>query len=163
MLLPHSERWLDHHFPEALDHGEPIQRLAYCAEDTGSYRLYSSFGVRPNRNRVHYEGYHCISNVHSIEFRAGSNHGLTLIEQDFGTATAGQWWLFASPKFSLDGCRVYWVLINYKERRMYVGPNASEALVWKGKDVFCMETWARLRIMEDIEILGGIETMCRNR
>jgi hypothetical protein len=40
--------------------------------------------------------------------------------------------------------------MNYKEQRMYIGPDASGALVWKGRDVYDLSTWARLTSMDEI-------------
>jgi hypothetical protein len=48
-----------------------------------------------------------------------------------------------------------WILVNYEEERMYLGPNGSEALVWKGRNVWDMATWARLKTMKEIEDYRG--------
>jgi hypothetical protein len=150
MLVPHLEPWLDHHFPAVPYHLEPVRQLGYCVE-TASFHSCGhhcgSFYVTPSRNHRLHEGEFYLSKVDSIEFR-DEDRIPTLIERDLRPATAGQWWLFAPVNYHAP---YRWVLINYKARRMYAGPNVSEALVWKGKDVYRMETWARLTSIEDIE------------
>jgi hypothetical protein len=47
-----------------------------------------------------------------------------------------------------------WFLVNYEEERMYVGPFAHEALVWKGRDVWDVRTWVTLTTMEEIQDHG---------
>jgi hypothetical protein len=44
--------------------------------------------------------------------------------------------------------------VNYEEERMYVGPFACEALVWKGRDVWDVGTWVKLTTMEEIQDYG---------
>jgi hypothetical protein len=47
-----------------------------------------------------------------------------------------------------------WFLVNYEEERMYVGPFACEALVWKGRDIWDVSTWVKLTTMEQIQDYG---------
>jgi hypothetical protein len=63
----------------------------------------------------------------------------------------GQWWLLVEYLHAAVEGQFDWVLINYKGERMYVGPNSSEAIVWKGRDSLRMATWVRWRSLEAIK------------
>jgi hypothetical protein len=71
------------------------------------------------------------------------------------TVSPGKWWvIFPLSTATQRGWDFEWILVNYQEERMYVGPNASEALVWKGKNVWDLATWAKLKTMKEIEDYG---------
>jgi hypothetical protein len=151
MLLPLLEPWLHRHFPEVPDHTESIVRQTYYLGNH-SVNPHYHFDVKPNPKRVCHEGRQYISNVDSIAFQVGPNRSPpTLMEQDLLASPPGQWWLFV-PYLDPDFDQLDWVLINYKDERMYVGPNPSEALVWKGRDSFLVGTWVRFRTMAAIEV-----------
>jgi hypothetical protein len=68
----------------------------------------------------------------------------SLADVDIATSPPGQW----SIMFPLsEGHKkaklrddLQWFLVNYEEERMYVGPFACEALVWKGRDIWDVST-----------------------
>jgi hypothetical protein len=76
-----------------------------------------------------------------------------LAEEDIYQSPAEQWSFFRSPLGDAES-GLDWALMNYKEKRMYVGPDASEALVWKGRDIYDVSTWARLTGMDEIRDYG---------
>jgi hypothetical protein len=82
----------------------------------------------------------------------------SLADMDITTSPPVQWWIIfplskANKKLRLRD-DLQWILVNYEEERMYVGPLACEALVWKGRDIWDVRTWARLTTMEEIRDYG---------
>jgi hypothetical protein len=75
----------------------------------------------------------------------------SLAELDLAISRPGQWWVFFDFTFSReDVWEVGWTLVNYEQERMYVGPNASESLVWKGKPIWDVTTCRRLKTLQQI-------------
>jgi hypothetical protein len=152
MLLPHLEPWLNLHLLEDQTHFEHATRLAYCKDIYEDEHPSCHFDVKLGLRR-YVPGSDYISNIDSVAL--GWNRGHSLAEQDLRTSPAGQWWLFLPFSFAAGPTDpVNWVLINYNEERMYIGPNASTALVWKGRDAFRMYTWEELKSMESIHNFG---------
>ena len=71
---------------------------------------------------------------------------------DIAASLKDQWWAFF-PDYDGDyntDKAFGWILVNYKAERMYLSTNPSEALCWRGRDIWRMNTWARLNSLEDI-------------
>jgi hypothetical protein len=152
MLLPHLEPWLDCHLLEDETHLEHATRLAYCKNIHEDDDLSCHFDVKLGLRR-YVPGSDYISNIDSVAL--GWKPGHSLAEQDLRASPAGQWWLFLPFSFAAGPTdKVNWVLVNYNEERMYIGPDASIAHVWKGRDAFRMYTWERFKSMEYIQNFG---------
>jgi hypothetical protein len=143
MLLPHVEPVLNSLF-SCYASSEPLisPRVRYSAADTeGGIQVWRHFDVNYRS-----ECLYVIGKVESVLM--GWPEEPSLAEEDIRQSPAEQWSLFLSvgdPESDLD-----WILMNYKEKRMYVGPDCSEALVWKGRDIYDLSTWARLTSIDEI-------------
>jgi hypothetical protein len=74
----------------------------------------------------------------------------SLAQHDIAQSAGEQWWLFLPLGHDLfDGGRE-WIFVNYRKQRMYVHPNASESLAWKGRDIYDLRTWASLGSLDEI-------------
>jgi hypothetical protein len=135
-LLPHLGRWLNIHRPESSECRRYQYHLTTCKPDD-----HSSF--RPTV-QPRCPPWHGISKVVRVPYSWSCRP--SLMEQDLRAHRQGQWWLFSRGPLR-------WVLINYREERMYIAPDVSKALSWKGKDPF-LNSWDELTTMEAIENLG---------
>jgi hypothetical protein len=150
ILLPHIEPWLNHLFrvPEDSDGPPPDVRLSDFADSRGETRISSHFQIKWGSKHFNQE----IGTVDSVSRDLGD--GPSLVEEDISQSPAEQWWLFLPLSLEAQYHELEWMLVNYREQRMYVGPNASEALAWRGRDVYDMSTWARLTSIEEIRDYG---------
>lgn len=145
LFLPHIEPWLNSYFAEpGSSHRPEDVALHYHLPGQRKYTG-GCFEVNWGAKR-HYE----IGTVDSLSL-GWLVDPPSLAEEDVGQSPAEQWWLFLPLSYGpLVDDDLHWILVNYEEQRMYVGPNAYEALVWKGSDVCDMGAWARLRTMDEI-------------
>lgn len=79
-------------------------------------------------------------------------NGPCTAQVDIAASLDDRWWTFIAD---YDGDyhpdkAFGWFLVNYKAERMYASTNPSEALVWKGKDIWNMNSWKRLHSVHEI-------------
>jgi hypothetical protein len=152
LLLPHIEPWLDSFFPQHTHDGPEVMRLSFFPEDESEIILSSHFDITWGSNRHHEIG--IVESVSVPESFLSRPDLRSLAEVDIRQSPAEQWWLFLPLSCAAEP-ELEWILVNYEEQRMYVGPNATTALVWKGRDICDMGTWARLKTVEEIRDHGG--------
>jgi hypothetical protein len=142
LLLPHLEPWVNNcvQSDERPGDDDEDMTLGFLGGAQGE-TMSSSGGVKwiePGR---------ALASVGS----AWTSSCPCLAVQDVIQSPPEQWWVFWPMVMSdVEAFELEWRLVNYKEQRMYVGPNALEALVWKGRDVYDMSTWAKLTSMQEI-------------
>jgi hypothetical protein len=147
LYLPHIEPWLKYHFPQPRSSRPPNDVALYYLVGNREYACFFEMNWCAKRRNE-------IGTVVSLRL-GGLVKSLSLAEQDVGQSPAEQWWLFLPLSYGPQVRRhQHWIFVNYEEQRMYVGPNASEALVWKGRDVCDMGAWARLTTMDEIRDHG---------
>jgi hypothetical protein len=143
LLLPHLEPWLNVHFSAPIQDrlGPEELELGHFLDPRKSLFL-TYFDVRWGSRGLDGE----LGTVDSISM----NTFPSLAQVDITRSPREQWWLFLWCPSDMDDEDLEWTLVNYDKQRMYVHPNASEALSWEGKDVYDMSTWARLTFMGEI-------------
>jgi hypothetical protein len=128
-------------------------RLSFFPEQDAEFQVSSHFFITWGSNRHHEIG--IVDSVSVPEFFLTRPDLRSLAEMDIRQSPAEKWWLFLPLSLAAGYSELEWILVNYEEQRMYVGPNAATALVWKGRDVCDMSTWARFTSLEEIQNYEG--------
>jgi hypothetical protein len=152
LVLPHIEPWIESFFPMDT-HGPEVMRLSFFPETELEIIFSSHFDITWGSNRHHAIG---IVDSVSVPELFLTRPGLrSLAEVDIRESPAEQWWVFLPLSCTTEDPELAWILVNYEEQRMYVGPNATTALVWKGRAICDMSTWARLTTLDEIRDYGA--------
>jgi hypothetical protein len=161
LLLPHLDPWLSNQVatnPDTTgDYRRWQMKLSCCSNGSDDESDNIRIWVEPKIENLPQFGtidsQDMDLDMHPSTWGEG---GPPLLAEVDVTVSPSKWWvIFPLSTVTQRGWDFEWILVNYQDERMYVGPNASEALVWKGKNVWDMATWAKLKTMKEIEDYGS--------